>query len=117
MMKRFSLHIMKWFLPILFISYVASITLFTHAHVVNGVTIVHSHPFKKGGGHTHTAAELQLIHHLSYVVTTDSGVFSLLFSFVALLLGILLRRPQCISHSIFYRRALSLRAPPSVRFL
>lgn len=31
---------MKWFLPVLFISYMAGITLFTHSHVVNGVTIV-----------------------------------------------------------------------------
>ncbi len=38
----------KVFLPVLFISYMAGITLFTHSHVVNGVTIVHSHPFKKG---------------------------------------------------------------------
>jgi hypothetical protein len=45
---------MKWFLPVLFISYMAGITLFTHSHVVNGVTIVHSHPFKKGGEHSHT---------------------------------------------------------------
>ena len=43
---------MKWFLPVLFISYMAGITLFTHSHVVNGVTIVHSHPFKKGGEHS-----------------------------------------------------------------
>ena len=45
---------MKWFLPVLFISYMAGITLFTHSHVVNGVTIVHSHPFKKGSEHSHT---------------------------------------------------------------
>ncbi len=41
------MKIMRWFLPVLFISYMAGITLFTHSHVVNGVTIVHSHPFKK----------------------------------------------------------------------
>ena len=35
----------------MFISYMAGITLFTHSHVVNGVTIVHSHPFKKGSEH------------------------------------------------------------------
>lgn len=51
---------MKWFLPVLFISYMAGITLFTHSHVVNGVTIVHSHPFKKGGEHSHTTVEFQI---------------------------------------------------------
>ncbi len=58
---------MKWFLPVLFISYMAGITLFTHSHVVNGVTIVHSHPFKKGSEHSHTTVEFQLIHLLSHV--------------------------------------------------
>ena len=59
---------MKWFLPVLFISYMAGITLFTHSHVVNGVTIVHSHPFKKGSEHSHTTVEFQLIHLLSHVL-------------------------------------------------
>ena len=59
---------MKWFLPVLFISYMAGITLFTHSHVVNWVTIVHSHPFKKGSnrecwyqtavGHQHMTQEM-----------------------------------------------------------
>ena len=52
---------MRWFLPVLFISYMAGITLFTHSHVVNGVTIVHSHPFKKDSPHSHTTVEFQLI--------------------------------------------------------
>ena len=39
-------NIMKCFLPLLFIAYLGGITLFTHSHVVNGVIIVHSHPFK-----------------------------------------------------------------------
>ena len=65
---------MKWFLPVLFISYMAGITLFTHSHVVNGVTIVHSHPFKKGSEHSHTTVEFQLIHLLSHVLVTDSGL-------------------------------------------
>ena len=65
-MKRLYLNIMKWFLPVLFISYMAGITLFTHSHVVNGVTIVHSHPFKKGVEHSHTTVEFQLLHFLTH---------------------------------------------------
>lgn len=68
---------MRWFLPVLFISYMAGITLFTHSHVVNGVTIVHSHPFKKDSPHSHTTVEFQLIHLLSHVATTGAGIFSL----------------------------------------
>ena len=63
-MKQLYLNIMKCFLPVLFISYMAGITLFTHSHVVNGVTIVHSHPFKKGSEHSHTTVEFQLLHLL-----------------------------------------------------
>lgn len=90
-MKRLYLNIMKWFLPVLFISYMAGITLFTHSHVVNGVTIVHSHPFKKGVEHSHTTVEFQLIHFLNHFQTTEAGIlpviclihrFTALYAFV-----------------------------------
>ena len=84
-MKQLYLNIMKCFLPVLFISYMAVITLFTHSHVVNGVTIVHSHPFKKGSEHSHTTVEFQLLHLLNHVLTTDSGIITL---FVAAVLSI-----------------------------
>ena len=79
-MKQIYLNIMKWFLPVLFISYMAGITLFTHSHVVNGVTIVHSHPFKKGGEHSHTTVEFQLIHILDHTLLTDNGLTPLFLS-------------------------------------
>lgn len=79
-MKQGCLKIVRWFLPVLFISYMAGITLFTHSHVVNGVTIVHSHPFKKDSAHSHTTVEFQLIHLLSHVATTGAGIFFSLFS-------------------------------------
>ena len=86
-MKQGCLKIMRWFLPVLFISYMAGITLFTHSHVVNGVTIVHSHPFKKDSPHSHTTVEFQLIHLLSHVATTGAGIFFLsFFSLFSLLL-------------------------------
>lgn len=85
-MKQGCLKIMRWFLPVLFISYMAGITLFTHSHVVNGVTIVHSHPFKKDSPHSHTTVEFQLIHLLNHVVTTGAGIFFLSLQFIACLL-------------------------------
>ena len=103
---------MKWFLPVLFISYMAGITLFTHSHVVNGVTIVHSHPFKKGSEHSHTTVEFQLIHLLSHVLVTDSGLIPTFFVAALSLLCILFVRPQIEQ---FYRSCpgvISLRAPP-----
>ena len=66
------------FLLALFLSYYGSITFFSHYHVVNGVTIVHSHFFcgnsnsDGGADHTHTAKELTLIAHLSSFITLVS---------------------------------------------
>ncbi len=57
-MKKHLIHILKLFLPLIFIAYLGGITLFTHSHVVNGVIIVHSHPFK--GEHQHTEVEWKL---------------------------------------------------------
>ena len=63
--KRLLLNITRYFLPILFVSYLVSFTFFAHVHVVNGVTIVHSHPFKKGAAHKHSTVELQLRQYYS----------------------------------------------------
>ena len=62
-MKKYLIHILKLFLPLIFIAYLGGITLFTHSHVVNGVIIVHSHPFK--GEHSHTEAQVETIFFLS----------------------------------------------------
>ena len=114
-MKRLYLNIMKWFLPVLFISYMAGITLFTHSHVVNGVTIVHSHPFKKGVEHSHTTVEFQLIHFLNHFQTTDAGILPVFASFIALLLCTLLWCPQRTGHLTPCVGVVSLRVPPSFR--
>lgn len=115
-MKRLCLNIMKWFLPVLFISYMAGITLFTHSHVVNGVTIVHSHPFKKNSPHSHTTVEFQLIHFLNHLITTDGGVVNPYFSFVAILLCTLVWLPWQMACLASVRGVASPRAPPCVRF-
>ena len=114
-MKRLYLNIMKWLLPVLFISYMAGITLFTHSHVVNGVTIVHSHPFKKGAEHSHTTVEFQLIHFLNHFQTIDAGILPVFTSFVALLLCTLLWCPQQTGRLTPCAGVVSLRAPPAFR--
>lgn len=104
---------MRWFLPVLFISYMAGITLFTHSHVVNGVTIVHSHPFKKDSPHSHTTVEFQLIHLLNHVVTTGAGIFFLSLQFIACLLYTL--RGVRIGQDTFVRRGRGIFAGTSCR--
>ena len=68
-MKRNIQH--KWFdrvkliLPVFFIAYILNVSLFLHTHIVNGVTIVHSHPWSDANHH-HSSAQFQLIHLLSH---------------------------------------------------
>ena len=102
-------NILKWFLPLLFIAYLGGITLFTHSHVVNGVIIVHSHPFK--GEHSHTEAQVETIFFLSSFVA--SSLPAILFAASAFL--ILLRVPA-VEHVKYVRVrcGISLRAPPVV---
>lgn len=50
-------------LAILFASYYATTALFAHVHVVNGVILVHSHPFTKS--HSHNAGQALALHFLS----------------------------------------------------
>ena len=113
-MKQLYLNILKWFLPVLFISYMAGITLFTHSHVVNGVTIVYSHPFMKGSEHSHTTVEFQLIHLLNHVLTTDNGLLPLFTAAVLSLLCVLIARPQSARYCRPCPGIISLRAPPAV---
>lgn len=58
------------FLLGLFILYWCGITLFMHSHVVNGVVVVHSHPFK--AEHSHTKSQLETIFYLSILQTSGS---------------------------------------------
>lgn len=62
-------NVLKIILPLIFIHYFITISFFTHTHVINGVTIVHSHPYQsdKDGKpmHEHSGTEIQLIQVLS----------------------------------------------------
>ena len=67
----------RFFLLLLFLGYYGSITLFTHCHILNGVTIIHSHPFSSYTGnnpinHQHSANGYILIQLLSQFLTTVS---------------------------------------------
>lgn len=61
-------------LLLLFVGYYSSVTLFFHAHLVNGVVVVHSHPFQKSTGngptqsHSHSSSALVLIQHLNQLL-------------------------------------------------
>lgn len=109
---------MKWLLPVLFIAYYSSISLFMHVHVVNGTTIVHSHPFKKaadGTTHRHASlSEIQLFHQLSTVQVEDGVVHQLFLQMYAAPNYRLIDNPVCPDYLIPVFGDLSLRAPPCV---
>ena len=76
-LSKLILTYIRWLLPVLFICYYGGIISFTHVHVVNGVTIVHAHPYKgqdAAGGHQHSLHELQLYHQLSVVSQEDDAI-------------------------------------------
>lgn len=80
-------------LLILFAGYWGSVTLFPHAHHVDGFVIVHSHPFSGAANGSaplnHTPQQFQLIAHLSLLVM----VAAVALSFAARLLGVRYRVP------------------------
>lgn len=103
----------------LFLGYLCSITLFTHSHIINGVTIVHSHPYSKD--HTskdtaHTDTELQLIESISsylsgsvdFFISIPKDVYSLKRKINVFL--------EKTFHFIPIPFDFSLRAPPSINF-
>lgn len=58
--------LLSWFLLILMSGYVGSVIAFTHIHTIDGVRIVHSHPFKDAH-HEHTPQQTVLFHELSHL--------------------------------------------------
>lgn len=74
MQKTVSKNINKWFLLILFASYVSGITFFTHTHVIGNTVYIHSHPYDKSKeqSKSHTEGELQILHLFYHTnITSD----------------------------------------------
>ena len=57
-----------WLL-VLFVVYQWAVLGFTHTHIINGVTLVHSHPFT--GTHDHQAGNYIQLALLSHFLTTE----------------------------------------------
>ncbi len=62
---------------ILFLAYLAGISLFVHAHLIDGVVIVHSHPFASSSDqpadNPHTQNQLLTIASLSHYLSQDAS--------------------------------------------
>ena len=74
-LKQIYKKLSGYFLLILFCGYFGFITFFPHTHIVDGVTIVHSHPYKSHSGdvpvnHNHSKDGFLLIHFISHFIAS-----------------------------------------------
>ena len=69
-MKKVCLKILRLLLLVLFLGYLSSATMFMHTHYINGVAVVHSHPYQSSSdgtsGHQHSNKVFLLIAVLSH---------------------------------------------------
>lgn len=114
-MRKAGFGILKVLLPIIFIGYVAVISLCVHVHVIGGRVIVHAHPFKTAQGnpfHTHTSGAFQVLSVVSAMLAAaDTGVH---FSFAPwrLWIGVLLAGSIANDYAHAVSGVLHLRPPP-----
>lgn len=111
-------QVIKIILPIIFIGYACSITFFTHTHIINGVTIVHSHPYATDDNgntsHQHTGAEIQLIHSLSSFYIAGSIVLFFILKLYSTQKIIRFARKYLQIPRINVKEIFRLRAPPAL---
>jgi hypothetical protein len=107
----------RFLLLLLFIGYYSCITLFFHAHLINGVVIVHSHPFRKNPdsgpfqSHSHPPSAYLLIHQLNKPLLENSAETHV-FSDQAVLLNVYLSSYTCTFFPSVAHSDAKLRAPP-----
>jgi len=79
-LKTLSINISKYLFLVLFLGFFGSVTFFNHSHIVNGITIVHSHPYKSNSGdvppaHNHNRNGFILIQFISGFIAAVSVFF------------------------------------------
>lgn len=76
MRKKVFTQFLKWFFPILFITFINGKTLFIHSHLEKDSFIVHSHPFDKSEttSHEHTTKEIIAIELHTHGFSTTAIV-------------------------------------------
>lgn len=109
-------NITKIILLMIFSLYTCSTAFFTHSHIVEGLTIIHSHFYDKGEDgkptHKHTTVEFQLIQVLSTYSSFETIVSAIIIGFYPSICIELYARADYISKHQFSFAILRLRAPP-----
>ena len=98
-------------LLVLFVTYQAGITVFSHIHYVNGVMLVHSHP-SADSQHTHTESQiltLAQVSHWSGLEAVSATVSEVVFSVSPIRSC---ARPDAPVHDC-QTQVITLRAPPA----
>ncbi len=98
----------------LFLFYYSGSVMFYHSHLIDGVKVVHSHPFplsKTAEGHNHTQAELATISILSHASLLLVASITLLLV-IKFLLNVCLAVRQKFTFQNIALLVKSLRAPP-----
>ena len=113
-MKKERLLFTKWLLILLFISYTAGISLFTHTTVIDGVTYVHSHPFRPGerDTHEHCPNELLLLEQHFNTIALSDILPNINFSDFSPAITLFYGGIHEISHFTGAKNNTQLRAPP-----
>jgi hypothetical protein len=108
---------MRYLLLLFFLGYYSSITFFPHTHIVEGKTIVHSHPYNPFSGdnpsnHHHSKNEFVLIHILShFLIFASLAAFTFLVLRAVLQKAIIQKKDQGFSDFPFLC-SNGFRAPP-----
>lgn len=102
------MNLSKWFLVILFATYVSGISLFTHTHVINNTTYVHSHPFNKGekSQHTHSDNQLFILEHFYNTSITSDIIPAINLTDLTL--------PQIVHYRDYYRVSHLIELPVNI---
>ena len=110
--------LLGYFLLTLFCGYFASITFFSHTHIVDGVTIVHSHPYKSHSGnipfnHNHSKEGFIFFHFTSHFKATASIIFCGIAIFGKILNARVLTPETNLYFSLHHYSSFLPRAPTS----
>lgn len=97
-------------LLVLFLFYFAGTQLFVHTHNIDGIQVVHSHPYgNERSGHSHTTSQLIHISILDgwAAFRPDNFIMSQMQAFIHRL-----EIPLEFVHSLFFPQTPLLRGPP-----
>ena len=59
------------FLLTIFSVYYTMVVMYTHFHIINGVTVIHAHPYS--GEHTHSQGQLLVLDLFSHFYSDEAG--------------------------------------------